>query len=81
MSIKAFDDTTTIKFLGKDFTIKLSQKSLDFILFLVELEYKELSMKNGLYFYNRVKEFGIKFSDDIDKQILAILKDRKNSNQ
>lgn len=65
----------TIKFLDKDLIINDSDKNFEFLFFLSELDYKQVTMKNGLYHFNKFKtDYGVKLCDSqTEQQIIKIL--------
>ncbi len=68
-------DKVIIKFLGKDLVINKSDKNFQFLFFLSELDYKQVTMKNGLYHLNKFKnDYGVKICDgETENQIIKIL--------
>jgi len=71
------DDKVIVKFLGKDLIINKSDKNFQFLFFLSELDYKQVTMKNGLYHLNKFKnDYGVRICDkETEKQIIKILTD------
>lgn len=74
------DNKITIKFLGKDLIIDKSDKNFQFLFFLSELDYKQITMKNGLYHLNKFKnDYGVKLCDEkTESQIIKILTENGN---